>query len=286
MDCIECKTANPDSNRFCSQCGAELGRTLDETVRKKGFRDRQATEAEITEAVVERLMKWGRWLGGIAAVILAFIAFAVSLVYRDTRAVLDAGKTQIESAVAEAKNNINAAVEEATQDIGEVRRHSNDLGKQVNQLRLDINGYKEVNSEMQKLQQQFHGQTANLENLDLRVHSLETVGSPAEPGEGTQIGFKNVGCKPSHLLRDESKVWYCVQGSPLILYQRTPGDLRPVSSLSSVGFQDISTGPTPACTAASRGTFYVEKTDRDPDRPLLCVKKSDSAYGWIQLGTP
>ena len=39
MDCIECKSSNPDDNRFCGQCGAELGRTLEETVRKK-FRDR------------------------------------------------------------------------------------------------------------------------------------------------------------------------------------------------------------------------------------------------------
>ena len=56
MDCIDCKATNPEGNRFCGQCGAELGRTLDETVRKKGFLDRQTTEMEITESVAGRLM--------------------------------------------------------------------------------------------------------------------------------------------------------------------------------------------------------------------------------------
>ena len=46
-------------------------RTLRETVLTKGFRDRQATEMEITESVANRLMKWGGWLTAIAALILA-----------------------------------------------------------------------------------------------------------------------------------------------------------------------------------------------------------------------
>jgi hypothetical protein len=60
--------------------------------------------------------------------------------------------------------------------------------------------------------------------------------------------------------------------------------LRPVSSLSPVGFQDVSTGPKPACAVASRGTFYVEKgTGKEADKPLPCVRKSDNAYDWIRL---
>jgi hypothetical protein len=294
MECIECKTTNPDGNRFCGQCGAEMGMTLDETVRRKGFRDRQATEMEITEAVIERLMKWGRWLGAIVALLVAFIAFGVGLIYRDTRAVLDAGKTQIESAVAEGKNNINSAVTQgknditdATKDIGVIRRNADDLGKQVGQLRSDINGYKEVNGEMKKLREQFHGQTADLSQLDLRVHTLETVGSPSDSGRGTQIGFKSVGCQPIPPDKDQSKVWYCVLGPPFVLYQRSSGVLRPVSSLSPVGFQDTSVGPKPACTVANRGTFYVEKgTGKETDKPLLCVRQQDGAYGWVQLSTP
>jgi hypothetical protein len=290
MDCLECKSANPEGNHFCAQCGAELGRTLDETVRKKGFRDRQATEMEITEAVVERLMKWGRWLGSMTALILAFIAFGVGLIYHDTRAVLDAGKIQIESAVADGKNNINSAVAlgksniaDATKDIGAIRSSADDLGKQVGQLRSDINGYKEVNGEMKQLQQQFHGQTADLSKLDLRVHTLETVGTEG-PGS---LSFTRIGCQSS-VLAAGAQVAYCAQGSPLLLFQRTlNGDVRPVSSLSSVGFQDVSAGPKPACTAAARGTLYVEKSaGKEADKPLLCVKQLGNTYEWLQLGAP
>jgi uncharacterized membrane protein YvbJ len=129
MDCIECKTTNPDDNRFCGKCGAELGRTLDQTLRKKGFTDRKATEMEITESVVDRLAKWGKLLAGIVALILAAFAFAFSLVYRDTRAALDAGKTQIESAVTDGKNKINASVTETTNEIGAVKRSADVLAK-------------------------------------------------------------------------------------------------------------------------------------------------------------
>jgi hypothetical protein len=34
MHCAECKTTNAEGNSFCGRCGAELGHTLDETVRK------------------------------------------------------------------------------------------------------------------------------------------------------------------------------------------------------------------------------------------------------------
>jgi hypothetical protein len=290
MDCIECKTANPDSNRFCGQCGAELGRTLEETVRKKGFRDRHATEMEITEAVVERLMKWGRWLGGIAALIVALIAFGVGLIYHDTRAVLDAGKIQIESAVADGKSNISSAVAQgknsvadATKDIDRIRQKASDLGTQVGHLQADINGYKEVNGEMRDLQKQFHGQTEDLSKLNLRVHSLETV---AIPGEPSQMALGTLGCQPSPRNKGFQLV-ICAQGSPPVLYQRpSTGDLRPISSLSPVGFQDTSTGPRPLCTAVSRGTFYVEKEGREADKPILCAKKRDNTYDWIQLGMP
>jgi hypothetical protein len=65
MECIECKVANPEGNRFCGQCGTELGRSLEETIRKRGIRDRKAIEFEITESVTARLMKWGGWLGSL-----------------------------------------------------------------------------------------------------------------------------------------------------------------------------------------------------------------------------
>ncbi len=230
MNCIECKTTNPDGNLFCGQCGAELGRTLDETVRKKGFRDRQATEMEITDAVASRMMKWVGWIGGIAALIVASFGFALGLIYHDTRAALDVGKTHIETAVAEGKSNINTAVSGVTKEISTIKETADDLDKQVTQLKLHISSYKEVNSEIEKLQKQFHGQMEDLSKLDLKVHSLETVRSASEPDEPGQFGIMKPGCQPVRITK-ESKVVLCAQGSPLLFYQRSSnGDLWPVSS--------------------------------------------------------
>lgn len=286
MNCIECKTANPDGNSYCGKCGAELGRTLDETVRKKDFRDRQATEMEITEAVASRLLKWGSWLGTIVALIFTLIGFVF---YRDTRAVLDTGKTQIEAAVADGKNNINNAVAQgknniadATKNLAAIKQSADDLGKQVGQLRSDIKGYKEVNGEMEKLREQFHGQTTDLSKLDLKVHKLEVLGS----GEPNSISWDSgrTGCPPSALAKG-STIAICAEGSPPVIYQRNANGARPVASLSPIGFQEASPpGPKPACTAANRGTFYVEKgTGKTADKPLVCVRQSDNTYAWVDL---
>jgi F0F1-type ATP synthase membrane subunit b/b' len=242
---------------------------------------------EITEAVANRLMRWGGWLGAIAALILASFGY---LFFRNTNAALEAGKTQIDSTIAEGKRNIDNAVAQgknniadATKDIGAVRKNADDLGKQVGQLRSEVSGYKEVNSEMEQLQKQFHGQTNDLSKLDLRVHTLETVELPSEHLPG-QWGIKTIGCQPSSYTK-ETKILLCAQGSPPLFYQRTSAeDLRPVSSLSPIGFQDASTDSKPACTAARRGTFYVEKgAGKIADKPLLCVRKSDNNFEWIEL---
>lgn len=212
-----------------------------------------------------------------------------NLVYRDFKTAMEAGKTQIESAVADGKKNIDAAVAQgksdiagATKNIGAIKQDADDLGRQVSQLRSDIKGYKEVNGEMETLQKQFHGQTSDLSKLDLRVHTLETTGSEGGP---SSFSFGRIGCPPSALAKG-SQIAICAQGTPPLLFERTyAGDLRPVSSLSSVGFQDASPpGPKPACTAATRGTFYVEKgTGKMADKPMLCIRQSDNSYAWVDL---
>ena len=107
MNCIECKAINPDSNRYCGQCGAELGRTLDETLRKKGFRDRQATEMEIAESVTGRLSKWARWLVAIAALPVGLFVLLLGKGYYDIRTAVEEGKVQIIAAVEKGKQEID-----------------------------------------------------------------------------------------------------------------------------------------------------------------------------------
>lgn len=271
MDCIDCKATNPDGNHFCGQCGAELGRFLDETVRKKGLRDRQAIEMEITESVAGRLIKWASWLGSIAALFVVLFGLLLGKSIWGVWTAVEKGNTEIETSVQEGKK-----------DIDEVRQTTTGIKEQVKQLQSDIDRYKQVNVEIAKLQKQFNeaeGKIVDLGKRGLRANTMETTG----PGPSL-ISFGKIGCPSSALVG--TKVAYCAQGSPLSLFQLTSvGELRPVSSLSPVGFQDVSIASKPTCTAANRGTFYAEKgTGTVADKPFLCVKKSDNTYDWIQLG--
>lgn len=272
MNCIECKTANPESNRFCGQCGAELGRTLDETVRKKGFRDRQATEMEITESIASRLMKWAKWLGSITAVIVASFGLMIGWSYHDVRTAVESGKIQID-----------AAVREGMKDIDVVRQSTTGLSIEIKQLQSDIDRYKQVNGVIAKVQKELTDikkDVVDLGNRTLKVGTLETSGTGT-----SSLSFGNPGCPSSPV--QGTKVTFCAQGSPLSLFQVTSAEgSRPVSSLSPVGFQDTSTAAKPTCTAANRGTFYVEKaTGEVTDKPFLCARKSNNMYSWVQLGT-
>src|SRR5437868_14257355 len=106
MDCTQCRITNPHDNRYCGKCGAELGHTLDETVRRKGFRDRLATEMEITEAVVERLIKWWKWLGLSFGAVVVVFGILVGKNYLDIHATVAAAKSQIENSVNEGRKDI------------------------------------------------------------------------------------------------------------------------------------------------------------------------------------
>lgn len=282
MECIECKAANPDGNQFCGQCGAELGRTAAETIRKTGVRDRRVVEWEITEAVVSKLSKWARWITAISVVVIAAFAFGLSMVYSDARTAVDAGRTQIENTVAKGQTDINSKVGSALQRIDSTSQMVNSLQTQVKDLKKQMSGYAEVNAELENLLKEFHGQTSDLSKLNLRVHTLEAVPGPNDTGPSA-LSFFRVGCGTAASLKG-AKVMYCAQGNPVALFQRTGGGvIKPVAGTSPVGFQDTSTSPKPSCTLFKRGTFYVEKGQGRADEPFLCARESDDQYKWIRL---
>jgi hypothetical protein len=199
--------------------------------------------------------------------------FAVMLgwSYHDVRTAVGLGEAQIDSAVREGKVEIDA-----------VRQRTTELSKEVKQLQLDIDGYNQVSSKIAKVEKDLTGvkkEVIDLGNRTLRAGSLETTGSGP-----TWFGIGQIGCPPSP--EKKWKMVLCTQGSPPALFQLTStGELRPVSSLSPVGFQDVSSAAKQSCTAANRGTFYVEKgSAKVADKPFLCARKSDNTYDWIQLG--
>ena len=271
MVCIDCKATNPDNNRFCGQCGAELGRSLDETIRKNGFRDRKATEMEITDAVAGRLMKWVGWLGTIAAVIIVLFGLLLGKSYMDISKVVDSGKKEIET-----------AIQKGTEDVEKAKQAIKGMNDEIVKLNSDTARYKKVNNDIGKLQKEFNnvqGQIVDLGTRSLKAKSFETTG----PGPDS-LAFRELGCPST--LEGNQHILLCAKGSPPSFFQlNSKGELRPVSSFSPMGFQDVSTGPKPTCSATSRGTFYVEKgTGKVADKPFLCVKQLDNTYDWIQLG--
>jgi hypothetical protein len=276
-ECIECKSTNPDDNRFCGKCGAELGRSVEGTIRVRGFRDRQVAEMEITESVVSRLMKWAAWLGSIFSVILVLFGLLFGLLF-------GGANRDVHTAVASGEAEINTAVKQGESDVDAVSQKTADLQKQVDQVQLDIDGYRKVNDKIEKLQASLTKVQSDV--IDLGAHSLKVARMLEVTGTGPSYwGLESLGCPRPDALVTGVKIALCAQGSPVSFFQLTPaGDVRPLSSLSTIGFQDVSVAMKPSCTAASRGTFYVQKGSGDvADKPFVCVKGSNNSYEWIQL---
>lgn len=278
MECIECKSQNPDDNRYCGKCGAELGRTLDETVRKKGFKDRQATEMEITDAVVARLTKWATWLGSaVGLVVLAFTFFLGKSIF-DIRAQVAKGEAQIETAALEGKRQMEAA----NSDVSGLLQSSERLKQEYGRLQSDAETYRQVSRSISNLQKdvsQVKKDVVDLGNRELKARSVTTT------GEGpSSLEFHHLGCPPPG--STGTGVSFCAQGSPPVLFQKNSnGDLRPVAGVSSFGFRDTSVSPKPTCSVDLRGLLYVEKSDTKGDGALLCAKRSDGTYAWTALGS-
>lgn len=269
MDCIECKAQNPDGARYCNQCGAELGLTINATIRKRDLRDRRATETEIAEAIFERVLKWSKWAFTIIAIAVVSV-FGLS--YASFREAVKAGQQKIQDSVTK-----------TTQDVEAIRAPLPGLKKDVDDLETQIQHYREVNQRIDGLQKtlfKVQNDVIDLGKHKVKASSIELTG----PGPGN-FYFGELGCgitPPKGILFCESN-----SSQPVLFQVSSKGnDLRPVSSRSTIGFQDLSNGPKPTCTDELRGLIYVEKgTPGTIDKPFLCVRKPDNTHAWLQLST-
>jgi hypothetical protein len=283
MNCIECNAPNPDENKYCGKCGAEIGKTVEQTIRRKFVNDREATEIQIAESVAARILKWSAVVGSLAILFIGKSCY-------DIKEATSMGKAQIAEATAQGKNEIEAA----RSQLSDLRNKAGELKTQFDQLQSDAAKYTQVTQRVEQLQREFNDAQGRWKDVDVTFHSVRLggkgplvlgipatgIGSPTGIGCPTAIGGTNV-------------IEFCVQGLPPMLSQVThrsdkkdePTDFRPVASLSTIGFRDASTEPKSNCSATSRGTFYVEKGgDKVADQPFLCVKRSNGTYVWIQLG--
>jgi hypothetical protein len=155
MVCTECKAENPEGKKYCGDCGALFGKMLEATARAN-FRDRQAVEAEITDAVFDRLLKWAKWLGIGTAIPLALLAIVLAIVglksYTDFRTVIDNGKAEIVSVVASARHELPSTVESARKDIAGLHEGVTKLRVEYDSIESNLHDYQLVNQRIAKLQ--------------------------------------------------------------------------------------------------------------------------------------
>ncbi len=93
VKCLKCGVSNPETNRYCGQCGAVLNPTLGplwdtiegglhdrlETLIRERFRDQKIVEVEIAESVVERVMKWTKNLAFFVGIPLVLLVGALTV---------------------------------------------------------------------------------------------------------------------------------------------------------------------------------------------------------------
>jgi hypothetical protein len=270
VDCIECKQVNSSTSSYCSKCGAQLGRTLDATIRKRGFTDRNASEAEITEAVLERLLKYSRYFAAVIGVPLAISGFLLGKYWFDLHQIAEASKTQIRQQAEAEKNEVLAA-----------KTQIDDIHTELDSVQHDIERFQQVNKSINSLQiqlQTVQGQVLELRNKDVTVRTLSTNG----PGP-SMFSFGRSGCPAA--APPGSTVSFCADGVPLTLYSiYQDGTKRPVASLSTVGFHEASQSPKPTCDEDRKGTLFVEKGGLGvPDKPWLCLHRADNSDRWVLL---
>jgi hypothetical protein len=84
MECLKCKTSNPETNRFCSQCGTPLDPricTLNdyicqqvESTLKTQAKERNLIEIEIAEAISTKFVKWAKIFAYIVGIPLGLLS--------------------------------------------------------------------------------------------------------------------------------------------------------------------------------------------------------------------
>ena len=152
--CSQCGQELPAGFGFCGACGAKLDTAL---LFSKDSRERRLLENDVAEAVVDRLVKWGKIAGGF---VLASLAIAgLSLGVWGISSLKDL-KTDLEGISAQTKaeaQGLKKQVESASSDVA-------DLSKQSKALNGDLDHYRQVNRAIQHLQKDFqtiNGQIAN-----------------------------------------------------------------------------------------------------------------------------
>jgi hypothetical protein len=128
MDCVRCKSQNPDENQYCGKCGAildgsigQIKTLLEATLRDEihsaiadQFKDQKLASYEITESVVDRLLNWAKILGVVVGIPLTLV---IGKSCYDLRSSISQGKEEVAAKVINAKNELGTEVDQGKKDL-------------------------------------------------------------------------------------------------------------------------------------------------------------------------
>jgi hypothetical protein len=151
IECPTCKTANPDANRYCGNCGSLLpsGSGLPETdirqhiksVLREELKDQRVVEVEVTEAIVTRLSTWSRLLAYFVGIPFALLIFALG--FLGYKSFSDFSKL-----VKDAESKIKPTLEQAKTDAEEIKRQSENLRSVYAKLDSDATRYRQLDRQV------------------------------------------------------------------------------------------------------------------------------------------
>lgn len=148
MECLKCKSSNPESKKYCGDCGALLDPSvgmveayLDTNLRpqlqsilKEHYKDSKLVEMEITESVVTKLSSWGKHLAYFVGIPLGALLFVLGVLgiksYADFVGIINTAKRDTEQTLEKAKqegDSLMGEYEKLRAQLADVRNLANEV---------------------------------------------------------------------------------------------------------------------------------------------------------------
>jgi hypothetical protein len=220
LNCPSCGATNSEANKFCGDCGAALDaqafriegvvKAQVEKVIQERLKDQNVLDVETSQAIAERLTRWGKIFGGFialpATILIGILVVSGIESYRDFKARITniehqiqpqidhakqvADSAQVTAAEAksigdEAKNSAEQAKTEATASQKGIEAASTAAQRQIDSASKQVQGSSgKVDSQMWELNEQIDGakkeiaiQQQKLASTDELVKTLFSKGT-------------------------------------------------------------------------------------------------------------
>jgi hypothetical protein len=189
MECIQCKSSNPDGSKYCSNCGfrldaslnlvrdyldVNLPREVQDSV-KKLVKDQNVVELEISEAVATRLSKWAKLLGFFVGISITLLVVALGIVGIKSASDM---RDMVKNAEKDISDKYQNEIQKVDQELEEKFRKATE--KQADTVRKEgdklIAEYKDYKTQLDEARQRL---TERVSELEKKVEKFEIKSSPS-----------------------------------------------------------------------------------------------------------